>query len=162
MLEIQRLSLNEGERLRQLRLASLEDAPDAFSSTFQEAVVLPKDLWFQQLQALPTFVAVLNGVDSGIVRSSPHLENADVAYLISMWVAPTARGQGVGDALIDAVIDWARSSSYTRLLLDVGNNNSFAITLYKRKGFKTTGMTSCLPPPREQIQEQEMSLDLWL
>ncbi len=160
MLEIQRLSINEGERLRQLRLASLEDAPDAFSSTFQEAVTLPRDSWLQQLQVLPTFVAVLKGVDSGMVCSSPHPENAHVAYLISMWVAPNARGQGVGDALLDAVIDWARSSSYTQLLLDVSNDNSFAITLYKRKGFKPTGMTSCLPPPREHIPELEMALDL--
>ena len=92
--------------MRQLRLASLEEAPDAFSSTFQEAVTLPRDSWLQQLQALPTFVAVLNGVDSGMIRSSPHLENAHIAYLISMWVAPNARGQGVGETLIDAVVDW--------------------------------------------------------
>lgn len=160
MVEIQRLSVDEGERLRRLRLASLKDAPDAFGSTFQDVAARPQDSWRSQLQRLPTFVAVLAGVDSGIVRSSPHSEQAHTAYLLSMWVAPHARGQGVGEALIGAVINWSRDEGYTRLVLDVGNDNQFAIALYARKGFKPTGATGHLPPPREHILEHEMALNL--
>ena len=160
MLELQRLKVDEGKRLRKLRLASLKDAPDAFGSTFQEVAARPRDSWREQLQALPTFVAVLDDVDSGIVRSSPHSEQANVAYLLSLWVAPHARGQGIGEALIDAVVDWGRAEGYARLVLDVGNSNHLAIALYERKGFKPTGVTGHLPPPREQILEHEMALDL--
>ena len=167
-MEIQRLSLDENntriaqtcQRFRDIRLASLQDAPDAFGSTFEETAARPPKIWQQQLRNLPTFIAVVDGVDSGIVRGAPHSNNAKVAYLISLWVAPNVRGMGVGAALIDAVIDWATSAGYAQLILDVGNHNAGAIALYTRKGFKPTGQTGHLPPPREHILEYEMSLDL--
>jgi ribosomal protein S18 acetylase RimI-like enzyme len=77
-----------------------------------------------------------------------------------MWVAPEARGQGVGNALIDAVIEYARSSGAIRLLLDVGDHNQQAIALYARKGFKPNGQTGSLPAPRNHIREHQRELRL--
>jgi GNAT superfamily N-acetyltransferase len=160
MLEIQRLHINETDRLKKIRLRSLKDSPDAFGSTYQEVAAFPEGRWRSQLQTLPTFVAVLDGVDSGIVRSAPHAEQATTAYLLSMWVAPHGRGQGIGAALIDAVINWAKTEGYQRLILDMGDSNDFAIALYTRKGFKPTGATGHLPPPRAHMLEHEMALDV--
>lgn len=159
-MEIQQLSLEESTRLRSIRLAALQDAPQAFETTFQTAVTFPPEGWQQQLQRLPTFVAVVDGVDSGMVRGAPHSEDSSSAYLISLWVAPQARRLGIGQELIDAVVGWARSEGFARLVLDVGENNVNAIALYTRKGFKPTGQTGTLPPPRNHIKEQEMVLDL--
>ena len=159
-IEIQRLQPGEEERLQKVRLDALKDAPDAFGTTFQEANTWSKSRWSAQLQSLPTFIALLNGQDSGSVRSSPHAEKTTVAELISMWVAPEARGIGLGEALIDAVISWARAESYSRLVLEVSNENRFAIALYKRKGFQATGKISSFPYPRQQIREQEMAMKL--
>lgn len=55
--------------------------------------------------------------------------------LISMWVAPAARGAGVGDALLDAVVAWAHSTGATELGLEVVSDNQPAIDLYLRHGF---------------------------
>ena len=77
-----------------------------------------------------------------------------------MWVAPEARGQGVGNALIDAVIEYARSSGASRLLLDVADHNQQAIALYARKGFKLNGKTGTLPAPRNHIREHQRELRL--
>ncbi|MEM7063466.1 MAG: GNAT family N-acetyltransferase [Cyanobacteria bacterium P01_B01_bin.77] len=158
MIEIQRLSLDEVERLRAIRLNALQDAPQAFETTFQTAIALPPENWRQQLQRLPTFVAVVDGVDSGMVRGVPHSDGA--AYLISLWVAPQARKRGVGQTLIDAVVGWAHSEGVARLILEVGESNGNAIALYTRKGFKPTGQTRNLAPPRDHIKEQEMALEL--
>ena len=68
---IQRLSLDECARLRAIRLIALQDAPQAFETTFQTAVAFPPESWQRQLQNLPTFVAVVDGVDSGMVRGAP-------------------------------------------------------------------------------------------
>lgn len=160
MVEVQQLNTDEVERLRQIRLAALNDAPYAFGTTFSDAAHWPEASWIEQLQTLPTFVAVLDGVDCGIVRSSPHPEEEHVTELISMWVAPEARGKGVGEALIETVIHWSRAKGYKWLSLDVSEDNCFAIALYERYGFRATGVTNCFPPPREHIKEDEMALAL--
>ena len=57
------------------------------------------------------------------------------AQLISMWVAPKARGQRVGDTLISEIESCAHTATYARLLLLVKADNPAAIRLYERNGF---------------------------
>ena len=159
-MEIRRLEAHEGLRLRTIRLRALADAPDAFGSTCDEAAARPPDSWATQIRELPTFVAVVDGEDVGIVRGAPDDSRADAAWLISMWVAPEVRGQGVGEALIDAVVEWARASGARRLLLDVGDHNRPAIALYARMGFEPNGKTGSLPAPRSHIREHQRELRL--
>ena len=162
MIEIQQLKPDESERLRTIRLAALQDAPQAFDSTFQQMVTLSPEGWLRQLQTLPTFVGVVAGADSGMARGAPYSNDDSSASLISLWVAPKARGLGVGEALINAVAAWARSEGYVQLFLDVGIENASAVALYTRKGFKPTGKTGHLPPPRDHVKEQEMVLELFV
>ena len=77
-----------------------------------------------------------------------------------MWVAPEARRQGLGSALVDAVVDWARSRGWTRVLLDVGETNTAAAALYARKGFRPNGRLGTLPPPREHVREIQLVMTL--
>ncbi|MEM9487343.1 MAG: GNAT family N-acetyltransferase, partial [Cyanobacteria bacterium P01_F01_bin.116] len=122
-MEIQRLSLDDYARLRSIRLTALQNAPQAFETTFQTAVAFPPESWQRQLQNLPTFVAVVDGVDSGMVRGAPHSDEPSSAYLLSLWVAPKARGLGIGQALIETVVAWARLETYARLVLEVAEEN---------------------------------------
>ena len=160
MIEIGRLAAEEGLRLRTIRLRSLADAPDAFGSTYGKAATRPPDSWAAQLRELPTFVAIVDGEDVGIVRGARDDSRPDTAWLISMWVAPEVRGQGVGEALIDAVVEWARASGARRLLLDVGDHNQPAIALYARMGFEPNGTSGSLPAPRSHIREHQRELRL--
>jgi ribosomal protein S18 acetylase RimI-like enzyme len=157
-MELHRLGADEGARLRAIRLRSLRDAPDAFCSTHDEAAARPPESWRQQLVELATWVAVVGGDDVGLVRGARHDERPADAYLLSMWVAPEARGMGLGEALIHAVIGWARAAGYERLLLEVADENRPAIALYARLGFEPTGVTSTLPPPREHVREHQRAL----
>ena len=159
-MEIQRLSIDEARRLRHIRLRALADTPDAFGSTYAEVAAHPLAEWSKQLQEIATFVAVHDGKDLGLVRCASDEHHHDTAWLISMWVTPEARGQGVGNALIDAVIECARSSGASRLLLDVGDYNQQAIALYARKGFQPNGQTGSLPAPRNHIREPQRELRL--
>jgi len=160
MLCVKQLATDEGPRLRSIRLRALLDAPDAFGSTLEETAARPTDSWSKQLLNLPTFVAIDDGLDVGVVRCARDGVRVDTASLISMWVAPEVRRRGVGGALVDAVIEWARSNGVTRLLLDVADNNAPAIELYTRKGFKPNGEVGTLPPPREFIREHQRELIL--
>ena len=159
-LNIERLAVNEGLRLRTIRLRALVDAPDAFGTTYDEAAARPLDSWAEQLQEIATFVAVVDGEDVGLVRGAHDDLQPNTAWLISMWVSPEVRRQGVGEALIDAVVEWARISGTRRVLLDVGDHNQPAIALYARKGFEPNGTIGSLPTPRSHIREHQRELQL--
>ncbi|MEN8821837.1 MAG: N-acetyltransferase [Abyssibacter sp.] len=58
-----------------------------------------------------------------------------VARLYSLVVAPSARGQGLGDALVDDAMHLARLGDCDRLSLEVAESNTAARRLYARHGF---------------------------
>ncbi len=52
----------------------------------------------------------------------------------AMWVDPTARGRGLGKALLDEAMQWGRRSGATRALIWVATANPAAETLYRSRG----------------------------
>jgi len=150
------------ERVRAIRIAALRDTPDAFGTTVDEEEVRAPESWQERLESsgATTFLATHDGADVGIVVGAPVRGRDNVAGLYAMWVPPAARGTGVSDLLVAAVVEWARDLGFTRLLLDVADDNPTAIRLYERNGFMPTGVTGMLPPPREHVLEHERALDL--
>lgn len=57
-------------------------------------------------------------------------------------VAETARGQGIGSALLDAICDEARRRGFDEVRLDVVDTNPRARALYERAGFVAQHDTS--------------------
>jgi ribosomal protein S18 acetylase RimI-like enzyme len=160
VLTIERLAAGAGNRFRAIRLRSLRDAPDAFATTYEEAATWASDNWDRQLEQFPTFVASADGVDWGTVRGALHDGVPGTGYLISMWVAPEGRRLGIGSALVDAVVAWARTQGLQRLLLDVSAENTSAIAFYAARGFRPTGEAGTLPPPRQHMREIQLCLTL--
>jgi len=74
-----------------------------------------------------------------------YLAAPDTAELISMFVRPQARGRGVGEAIIDAVAEWARQKDATTVHLWVTETNKHARLLYERCGFTVTAERQPLP-----------------
>ena len=153
--------------VRQLRLAALADEPDAFGSTLDQEVERPEHAWREALQTptAATLVASLVGEDgearpAGIVMVAPVFGAPEHAGIYGVWVAPSARGRGVGDALVGAAIEHARSAGYPRAVLDVGDHNTAAQALYARHGFEPTGRTGALPAPRTHVTEHELAIEL--
>jgi len=144
---IEHLSAGDGERLRAIRLRALRDAPQAFGTTWEEAVAQPPESWDRQLEQLATFVATANGCDLGLVRGAPHVQFRDAGWLISMWVAPEARRQGIGSVLVDAVVHWARVQGLDRVLLDVGGGaRPRSLSMLARASFLTAKSARCHRP----------------
>jgi len=67
----------------------------------------------------------------------------DGAVLNELYVRPLARGSGVADALLGAVVERAREQSLPmdRLLLDVDPSNERARAFYRRHDFRPWGET---------------------
>jgi ribosomal protein S18 acetylase RimI-like enzyme len=58
---------------------------------------------------------------------------------LAIAVAPDRRRRGVGSALMDAGIAWARGRGVDKLLLSVYPHNEAALALYRRFGFVQEG-----------------------
>ena len=64
---------------------------------------------------------------------------SDIARLYSIAVAQSARGRGVGQALLVAAERAARTHGSRRLRLEVRQDNASAIRLYERLGYRRFG-----------------------
>jgi ribosomal protein S18 acetylase RimI-like enzyme len=129
---------------RDLRLRALRDAPEAFSSTLAEWQDAEESRWRDRLSSVAyNLIADADRVPAGMVSGSLTVGGAEVT---SLWVAPFARGKGVGDVLLGAVLEWATSARCETVSLGVRAANRQAIALYIRHGFFDAG-------PDEQVKK---------
>lgn len=142
MVSIRRISTEDFEVVKRLRLAALADAPSAFESELAEEQAMPEEAWQRRLGSnvagIKTvgFLAVVDGTEQGLVVG---VRDADIAELVSLWVAPCARGRGAGRALTEAVCSWAKARGCAEVVLSVTETNATATALYRNAGFELTG-----------------------
>jgi putative acetyltransferase len=75
----------------------------------------------------------LVGIGGVEVQEDPDL--GTVAELKRFYVEPTHRGQGVADAVIEALAEHARAQGAARLRLETGDKQHAAMGFYARHGF---------------------------
>lgn len=59
---------------------------------------------------------------------------------LGIGVLASYRGKGIGEALMRAALDQAKAIGLTRIELTVRENNTAAISLYKKIGFEVEGL----------------------
>ena len=77
-----------------------------------------------------------NGQVLGYLGLTWVLDQGDIA---NVAVFPQHRGKGVGRALLQAQLDWAKSRGLRTLTLEVRPSNAPALALYRRFGFEEAG-----------------------
>ncbi|WP_049658187.1 GNAT family N-acetyltransferase [Kitasatospora sp. MY 5-36] len=121
---------------RDLRLAALTDAPEAFKAGLADWHRGGEERWRDRL-GIPGahhVAALLDEDPVGLVGGLPGSLDG-VRELRSLWVAPRARGRGVAVRLVEEVERWARATGGTTLRLAVLPGNEAALALYRRHGF---------------------------
>ncbi|REF37074.1 GNAT family N-acetyltransferase [Thermasporomyces composti] len=143
------LGPDDWRELRAVRLEALRESPWAFGSTYARESAFTEADWRRRLSAGgATFLAYRDddpatavGISGGFFEES----TPDTAELVSMWVRPEARGSGVADALVRAVLDWAVARGAARVHLWVTATNERARRFYERLGFVPTDERQPLP-----------------
>ena len=143
---------------RDVRLAALIDSPRAFDNTYAAAARRTDADWQAFVGRATLWLALAGDRPLGTIGlyAAPELPPG-ATYLIGMWVASGARGAGVGDALVAAVVEHGRAHGLLRVILDVATHNAPAIGLYARHGFVRTGRDGVLASD-PTVREQEMEL----
>jgi GNAT superfamily N-acetyltransferase len=158
MVSVREITADDWAVQRDIRLTALTEAPYAFGSTYAREAAFTADQWRGRInERSVTFFAYAGSAgraDEPAGLAGGYVEDA-TAELVSMWVRPSARGLGVGAALIEAVAGWARACGYPALFLWVTESNAPARRLYQRSWFTLTGERQPLPSD-PSLQEVRM------
>ena len=83
------------------------------------------------------FLATVNGKPAGRIRMLAWWNR--FAYVDDLAVNPEFRGRGIGRALLERGIQWARENNYPGVMLETQDDNVPACTLYQSCGFVLSG-----------------------
>ncbi len=139
-MSVRRLVPDDYDALRALRLESLALYPANFAADLDQESAMPKEQWLARMATAVTFGGFMGGTLSGMVvfsrPSRPKL--AHTGDIGAMYVRDAARGTGLADALIRAVLDHA-AGVVEQVQLTVNAENARAIRFYERHGFRPIG-----------------------
>ena len=159
---VRRLGEADWELLRDLRLASLADSPEAFGSTLERELEFDEAMWRSRCTTSASFVVYVEGAPRGLVGAFPvperevpeGSEGSDSIDVVGMWVAPEARRQGLGALLMNEVIELAREHRLREVTLWVAEGNGAAASMYAGLGFEPTGTRDHLAARSDRCQDQ--------
>ena len=147
MLTVRRIKVGEWRSYRQIRLASLKDSPESFSTTYQAALERATESWIEQADYSAeglnrsTFLAFDSDKPVGVAALYRDQDHKDAGELIQVWVSPEHRGSGVAGQLIQSTLAWAKESGISQIRTEVLDTNKRAIQFYERIGFKVADPT---------------------
>lgn len=164
-IDVRRVSPDDWVIYREVRLRALADSPEAFASTIERELAFPEEIWRGRLESAQSFLAWLADQPAGTVTVLSCDPSNDYGFpgadhVVAMWVDPQARGHGVADRLVEAVLAQARDRGAPAVVLWVFEANERAGAFYRRVGFRATETTMYQPhrpDDRELLMVRELT-----
>jgi RimJ/RimL family protein N-acetyltransferase len=134
------LSPDEWSRLREIRLASLLESPEAFGSSYEREIAFTEREWRELFNLNSYLVASIDGKDIAMM----FLERLRGDFGATCWVGgcwsnPQYRGIGALRSMFDYVDSVKDQRGWQIQGLGVFIVNESAITAYEKLGFKAMG-----------------------
>lgn len=148
MITIRQVRVDDWRLVKQIRLQALSEAPHAFVETLEDATSMSDEEWLDRTrmnaegESSTCWLALVDDRLVGIAAGLRDLKAESPPALVSMWVAPDVRGQGLGRLLVEAVACWVRHSGASEMLAEITPENMKAAEFYFRLGFRHTPATS--------------------
>ena len=146
-MEIRKLTSEDAKAYWDLRLEALQQDPEAFATTYKDAISrvdplkrVASNLDSEVSATLGAFIDnELVGVMTIAEEGAPKLRHR--VNLFAVYVTPRVRGQRIGMDLLQAVIKHSKQLPYVeKINLTVVSTNDRAIKLYEKVGFKSFGL----------------------
>jgi RimJ/RimL family protein N-acetyltransferase len=148
LITVRRIQIGETELYKQVRLASLRDAPYAFGTTYDSALQRSSEFWRKRADSTAhgtdagTFIAFSNDVPIGMASLLRIDGQADAGELMQVWIAPEYRGTSAIWNLIDTIFGWADENNFRRIIAGVTKVNARALKFYIKYGFSVLAESS--------------------
>jgi GNAT superfamily N-acetyltransferase len=136
---VRRGGVEDAAALREIRLKSLADTPEAYGSTFDEAAGWDDARWRDVAGRWVYFLAEAGDDVVGMASGGLHDIYPGTWWLFAMYVTAARRGTGVAELLVDVVGEWARSQGAPELYLQVTDLVPRARAFYEKVGFRSNG-----------------------
>lgn len=144
-LTVSRIGAQQGSVLRELRTASLREAPYAFGETLEDALLVDPASFddtatlHANSPRLATFLLYTEGHPAGLVHA--YIEEADGAraFVSALWVAPAVRHLRGGELLVNFASQWLAEQGASEVHAWIADENRNAMRFYERLGFVATG-----------------------
>ncbi|WP_342381027.1 GNAT family N-acetyltransferase [Myxococcus stipitatus] len=124
------------------------DAPQAFDARVRS----------EHISLMESRVARVAGESAGLVLVA---RRGRVSRVAGMGIVPSHRGQGLGGAMLRPLLEEARARGDARMVLEVIEQNTAAVKLYERLGFRKTrrlvGFTGTPTPEPGGLEEVDLS-----
>jgi ribosomal protein S18 acetylase RimI-like enzyme len=138
---IRQLNAQDVAAYRAIRHEALDNHPEAFVSTADELARRSDADMVRTLETMSVFGAVLPDGTLGGINAFLRNEGAKErhrGWMIQVYVRPGHRGSGMGQALVEHLVDHA-GHHVLQLHLGVWTDNLPALRLYQRLGFSIYG-----------------------
>ncbi|MFN3665905.1 MAG: GNAT family N-acetyltransferase [Sediminibacterium sp.] len=158
MLFIDKISVNSAalETVRQLFLEYAEELQENLCfQSFDAEVKDPLKKYGPPNGAI--FLAYWNEEAVGCIALQP-LDVEGVCEMKRLYVKPAFRKYGIGRALVEQLLDAAKTIGYTKMRLDTLDRLQPAIKLYEQYGFKVINAYYENPLPGVVYMECELSI----
>ena len=147
---------------RAVRLAALQESPQAFLATHAEEASQPEQYWRNCMVRAHKLLAERDGAPVGVasvemIEGAPH-----AADFRDLWVTPEARNTGISSRLVQAAADRATRDGCTKLYYWVSTENGRAIGFALNAGFRVTSQRRTTRTNNREFGDQEIALVLSL
>jgi len=158
-MHIRRIVEKDHVRVRELRLAALQDSPNSFADSYQDTLGKPAQYWVDLTKALcekhVMFIAEEDGEPIGSTYGLRDSSDEKVGRVAGMWVCSAYRARGFGKALLQHVVSWAEYVGFQEVRLWAPAKNANVLAFYHNAGFKLTGIRQQSANPKLAIVEMK-------
>ena len=119
----------------------MQEAPYAFSSTYESALRRSAESWQEQADSTAqgsdraTFFVFWDEAPVGIGALYRLPNQVDVGELLQVWIAPEHRGKRAAWSLMDTIFKWAGENRFRTIIARVARENARAVRFYRNYGF---------------------------